>query len=243
VATHPVLTGDFSWILLLVAGLVVAEGLVVLWGRRMLGPKGAQSGDGPVSLIRSWIALSLVSALVLFCAAAFLVDDTALRSALFGGLVTAVGAAVAFYFSSSSADQARKDVMTATTGTTEVPDLVGDGSQTVADARKVMAEKGLVLGYDDPGARPTDKVGSQSIPKGMSIKSNSVVTITTEPDPASETQVPDLSGKTLAEAYRLAGRAMILLDVDGPNADAATVIDAPRAGTTVPKGSHVKIKT
>src|SRR5262249_35610491 len=77
-----------------------------------------RTADGPAtessgSVIRSWIAVSLVLGLVVFCAAAFLVDDASLRSTLFGGLIASVGAAVAFYFSSGTADQARSDVLNA----------------------------------------------------------------------------------------------------------------------------------
>jgi hypothetical protein len=73
------------------------------------------SGDGdPGSVVRSWIAISLVMGLLVFCATAFLIDDPSLRSTLYGGLIASVGAAVAFYFSSKGADQARSDILNAT---------------------------------------------------------------------------------------------------------------------------------
>ena len=64
-------------------------------------------------LSRSWIAISLVLGLLAFCAAAFLITDTTLRSTLFGGLIASAGAAIAFYFSSSAADKTRADILKA----------------------------------------------------------------------------------------------------------------------------------
>jgi hypothetical protein len=64
-------------------------------------------------VIRSWIAISLVMGLPVFCATAFLINDASLRSTLYGGLIASVGAAIAFYFSSKAADQSRADVLNA----------------------------------------------------------------------------------------------------------------------------------
>jgi hypothetical protein len=97
-------------LLALVSAATLAAGLVVILGRtKVTGDPTAQGG----SVIRSWIAISLVIGLLIFCAAAFLINDTSLRSTLFGGLVASVGAAVAFYFSSKTADQARTDILNA----------------------------------------------------------------------------------------------------------------------------------
>lgn len=63
---------------------------------------------------RSWIAISLVMGLLVFCAAAFLVEEPSLRNTLFGGLIASVSAATAFYFSSKAADSARADILKAT---------------------------------------------------------------------------------------------------------------------------------
>jgi hypothetical protein len=108
-------TLSFSHVLLLllivVVGMLLA-GMVVVVGRYWMTTKaGADSGT---SLVRSWIAISLVLGLLVFCATAFLISDTSLRSTLFGGLVASVGAAVAFYFSSQQAAQARSDILNAT---------------------------------------------------------------------------------------------------------------------------------
>ena len=66
-------------------------------------PRRDQPAADDKSVIRSWIAMTLVFGLLIFCATAFVVGDSALRSTLFGGLVASVGAAVACYFSSKTA--------------------------------------------------------------------------------------------------------------------------------------------
>jgi hypothetical protein len=107
-------TITFSHTLLLLAfvvGGMILAGILVLVSRTKVG--GDSSADSGGSVIRSWIAISLVMGLLIFCAAAFLVEETSLRSTLFGGLIASVSAAVAFYFSSKSADQARSDILKA----------------------------------------------------------------------------------------------------------------------------------
>jgi hypothetical protein len=106
-------TISFSHTLLIlgivVVGMILA-GIVVLVSRTQL----SSGNDGePGSVIRSWIAISLVMGLLIFCATAFLVNESSLRSTLFGGLIASVSAAVAFYFSSKAADQARSDILKA----------------------------------------------------------------------------------------------------------------------------------
>ena len=99
-------------ILWLVVGGIIAAGLVVILGRSLI--KTGQ--DGPAaSVIRSWIAISLVIGLLIFCAATLLGNDTSLQSILFGGLIASTGAAIAFYFSSQGADKARADILNAVT--------------------------------------------------------------------------------------------------------------------------------
>ena len=50
----------------------------------------------------------------MFCGASFMISDAKLRSTLFGGLIASTGSAVAYYFSSRAADQARADILTTT---------------------------------------------------------------------------------------------------------------------------------
>lgn len=109
------LTSTQAYVILgLVVVGILAAGLVVILGRTQVTADSTSdrgSVNEPGSIIRSWIAIALVIGLLIFCGAAFLVDDTTLRSTLVGGLVASVGAAVAFYFSSKSADQARADIL------------------------------------------------------------------------------------------------------------------------------------
>jgi high-affinity Fe2+/Pb2+ permease len=107
--TH--LEGNNTWFtLLVVVGFVLAAGGVVAWGRRWLakGPEKSskaqdetsQSNEGEGSLVRSWLAISLVGGLLIFTAISFWINDPTMRSTLIGGLVANAGAAVAFYFAS-----------------------------------------------------------------------------------------------------------------------------------------------
>jgi hypothetical protein len=115
-ATTSVTSAQAYVILGLVILGILAAGVVVIVGRKTLPSDATRQRAStipsePASLIRSWIAIALVIGLLIFCGAAFLVDNETLRSTLTGGLVASVGAAVAFYFSSKSADQARTDIL------------------------------------------------------------------------------------------------------------------------------------
>lgn len=109
--TTPVPTIDSEEVFWLLAGLFIASlvvGLIVIMARKSLPSKPDEPAG---SVVRSWIAISLVIGLLAFCGMSFSIDDSSLRSTLFGGLIASVGAAVAFYFSSKSADQARSDIL------------------------------------------------------------------------------------------------------------------------------------
>jgi len=169
--------------LLTIAAVIILSGLVVLLGRFILDvrPKGRhQNLDGTPdvtnSLVRSWIAISLVSGLLIFCAEALSLKDTALRSTLFGGLVSSVGAAVAFYFSSKTSDKARQDIMTATQST-PVPDLTG---KSVPEALKLMSSSPLRLDLDLNDLSTGKKIAHQSIPAGTILRNGTVVKATLE---------------------------------------------------------------
>ena len=97
-------------VLLIVVGGMLVAGCVVIAGRKLIAQDPNSAAN---SVIRSWIAISLVLGLLVFCATAFLINDASLRSTLFGGLIASASAAVAFYFSSKGADQARTDILNA----------------------------------------------------------------------------------------------------------------------------------
>jgi hypothetical protein len=165
-------------VLVAIVGVILLSGVVVIIGRRWLdNPTVGQDRDSG-SLVRSWIAIALVAALTLFCAIALSLNDSSLRSTLFGGLVTSVGAAVAFYFSSKSADQARQDVLTASLGTTDVPDLSG---LTVTQARTELGKTPLQLALRDPSASDQAIVQTQVPSPESTVRSGSKVTVTTAP--------------------------------------------------------------
>jgi hypothetical protein len=81
-------------VLSIVAGAVIIAGLIVVWSRSVI--KGG--GGTEQSIVRSWLALTLVIGLVLFCGVALFLSHTNLRSVLIGGLTASTGTAIAFYF-------------------------------------------------------------------------------------------------------------------------------------------------
>ena len=187
--------GTLSWWQALSAAGVLSvvallAGLIVIYGRnKFVGPKqgnapqpaqadGGAPGQAPQGtdgdFIRSWTAIILVIGLITFCAFAFAVDDTTLRSTLIGGLIASVGSAIAFYFSSKAADKARQDVANAATfGTDLVPSLIG---KTQDEAARILGKTSFSL-IDDPGRPPGQgaKISTQNpaaysnVPRGSSI--------------------------------------------------------------------------
>lgn len=102
--------------LALVIGGSLLAGLVVILGRSVIT---SGEGDPPASIVRSWIAVALVFGFLAFCAAALLINNATLQSMLFGGLIASLGSAVAFYFSSKTADQALSTAVTMSQGGTK----------------------------------------------------------------------------------------------------------------------------
>jgi hypothetical protein len=150
---------------LVVAGTMVA-GLLVILARRTV-PAG--DNEPAASVVRSWIAISLVFGLLVFCAAAFRIGDSTLRSTLFGGLIASVGAAVAFYFSSKSADQARSDILKTALAISQ-----GGTSPTTffaasPPAGQVDAEYATYKFLADGQPTPTYTRASGSIPPGLTL--------------------------------------------------------------------------
>ena len=147
---------------LLVAGIIVA-GVVIIVGRNLL-----ESGKGgpAASIIRSWIAISLVIGLLIFCAAALLGNDTPLQSSLFGGLIASTGAAIAFYFSSKGADQARADILSAAATIGQGVTKPSAFSQIAPPAGKVNTPYSYRIIADGFPA-PTYGVVSGELPAGL----------------------------------------------------------------------------
>lgn len=106
-ATLPIMTAGevFRFAVLIIVGLILIGVLILIWRQR-----GPAEGRGRVSLVRSWIAVGLIFGLLMFCLLSFSMSDGGLRDTLMGGLTTSVGAAIAYYFSSKSGEQARQDL-------------------------------------------------------------------------------------------------------------------------------------
>jgi hypothetical protein len=139
------------------AGAIIIAGLIVLWGRSVM----KTGGETDQSLVRSWLALTLVIGLVLFCGVALFLNDTNLRSVLIGGLTASAGTAIAFYFSSKSADQARQDILKVTFGTETVPDLKGC---TREKALNRLGQTSLQLVVDPASSTAEDATVTSQVP-------------------------------------------------------------------------------
>jgi PASTA domain len=178
---------DLSWnqaitVLAIVAGLILATGLVVILGRTKL-----KSADPAPSLVRSWLALTLVAGLVVFCAVTLATSDTQLQSTVFGGLTASVGAAVAFYFSSKNADQARQDILNATFGTDTVPDIHGD---TKDQAAAKLASSPFKLALDPNSSQDPTATVSKQDPLAKSVEKRGTAVVATLTVPAAGTDQP-----------------------------------------------------
>jgi Putative Ig domain len=155
---------------IIIGGMLLAGGVVIA-GRRWV-----QGGaDQPVSVIRSWIAISLVMGLLVFCAMAFLLDDAAVRSTLFGGLIASVGVAVAFYFSSKAADQARTDILNAAVALSQGATPPSGFTATSPPDGPVMAQYSYRLAATGQPT-PTFVLASGALANGLSLSTDGILT-------------------------------------------------------------------
>ena len=206
--------GDKALSLALIVGFILLAGAVVIVGRRVLDGPPAQITNGAVdvtrattsgestdsTLIRSWLAVSLVGGLLIFVAVSFWLNDTTLRSTLIGGVVANAGAAVAFYFASKSSDQARRDLLSAALPSALVPNLAGKDLQS---ARETIASTPLRLeihpATPGAGAQVVTQVpvANQSAPSGSTVSATFA-----GPVPELRGQSPD-AARALLEAVGL----------------------------------------
>jgi len=189
--TPAALSGPAQYAVIGAAGaLILCAGLVILWSRSRLegssktraanaADGGASTGTGDASsdrsVVRSWLAISLVGALVLLCAASFGLPDTTLRSSLIGGLVASAGAAVAFYFASKASDQARQDILAAATHGVQVPKLTG---KTRTDVNAMIASLPLTVVASPQDADAASIAQAQDPAANTIIRAGSSVTVT-----------------------------------------------------------------
>ena len=162
-------TGELEGLLAVVVGGAVVAGLVIILARNTVSvPKDEAAG----SVVRSWIAVSLVLGLLAFCAASFRIDDSTLRSTLFGGLITSVGAAVAFYFSSKTADQARTDILNTALAMSHggTPPATFSAASPPNGAVNVAYEGYAFVADGTPA--PSYSIAKGSIPDGLALESD-----------------------------------------------------------------------
>ncbi|MEA2370172.1 MAG: internalin [Solirubrobacteraceae bacterium] len=167
-ATPPVpsLTPHNGLILVAVvaAGMLLA-GCVVIVGRRFVPP---EAGGPGASVVRSWLAISLVMGLVVLCAAAFMLGDTSARSTLFGGLISSASAAVAFYFSTQAAGAAQAGMLNAAQAIpqgTAAPTAFSSGSPGSATVGTEYTYKFVADGLPVP----TYGVTTGQLPDGLTL--------------------------------------------------------------------------
>jgi len=147
------------------AALGITAAVILLIGLGLLLTRRTAS-------VRSWIALSLVAGLVLFCVLAFAIDDPSARSTLIGALGAAVGSVIAFYFTSKATEQTHQ-LLAATMGTESIPDL-SNLSEAKAKERLGTTSLQLVTALDSPApdnltVTKQDPIAGTTAPKGASV--------------------------------------------------------------------------
>jgi hypothetical protein len=147
--------------LMVLVGVAILASIVYSFLRITQTPE--QSGLG---IIRAMLALVLVGGLVILAGASFSMGDTQTRSLLIGGLVASSAAAVAFYFASRDADNARRDLLNAALGTETVPKLEG---LDVSQAQAMMSSGSLVLKLPEPVPAASAKIATQDNAAGPGV--------------------------------------------------------------------------
>lgn len=127
-------------------------------------------------IVRSALALILVTALALLAAVVHYDNtSTEAQTLMLGAIATLASTVVAFYFSSRSAESARKDLLSASAGgPIQVPDLVG---RTLADAKNLMSASNLSLALP-PDASDDGVIATQQPPAGEMVSPLQGVTVT-----------------------------------------------------------------
>jgi Putative Ig domain len=167
VAADTLSAGQAGVLLAVMIGGSLVAGIIIVVARSRQQAAGGESQ----SIVRSWLAITLVLGLLTTSAAAFELDDPQLRNTLLGGLVASVGAATAFYFSSKGADAARADILKATTVLAQggvAPSAFsayGPPTATVGTAYSYVfaADGSPPVGYT---------VGSGTLPAGLQLDPN-----------------------------------------------------------------------
>ena len=152
-------------------GLLVIIGvLAVLIQRFAIESKGPSDS----SMTRPVLALILVGTMVILATASMSGGNAQTRNLLIGGVVSLSSAAMAFYFSSKGATEARRDLLQATASTL-VPDLAG---KTLAQAQEILSATSLTLVKPEPSPAPQQVVKAQEPKAHTAATPNTRLTLT-----------------------------------------------------------------
>jgi PASTA domain len=160
-------------IVLVSVGVLVLAGLLgVIVHRFIMQNRAATAAE--TSMTRPVLAVLLVGTVLILATASLTFDDADTRNLLVGGVVSLSSAAVAFYFASSGATDARRDLLTVTSSTTQVPKLVG---KTLQEVQAIMsgAHLALILPQATPAAGAV--VTAQDPDAGTLVKGSHTVSV------------------------------------------------------------------
>jgi hypothetical protein len=116
----------------------------------------------------------LVGAVVLLAAASLSLNLADVQKMLVGAVISLSSAAVAYYFSSTAASEARRDLLSATSTKTTTPDLV---NKTIEEAQKSIEGTGFSLKVPN-NANATGIIDSQSPMPGTPVDRWQVIEVT-----------------------------------------------------------------
>ena len=163
-----------------VAVLILGSGVLILIFRVTLEgtPKRQRRAVVDTTMIRSWLAVALVSGLLLFAAVSFVIDETDLRNLLMGGVIASAGTATAFYFASKTSEQAQQNLLNAAFGTAATITLPNLVDMKAGDGRKIIEALGLTF-KTEPAEAVDEKIVTMTPAAGASVKPKDTVTATT----------------------------------------------------------------
>ncbi|MBS5644287.1 MAG: PASTA domain-containing protein, partial [Clostridiales bacterium] len=115
------------------------------------------------------------------------------------------------------------------------PDFVG---KTTEEAAAAAQEAGLRLQTNGTG-----KIAAQSPAAGTKVKKGSEIDVygETQSDPASDEKMPNLVGKTLAQAYDMLEEIGLEMEVDGDTGSGVIASQSQKEGTSVIYGEKVVV--
>lgn len=126
---------------------------------------------------------------------------------------------------------------------TTVPDAVG---QELADAARAFADAGLKIAVQYvPNSEPQGRVVAQAQPAGTKRRRGDTVqlNVSTGPEPAPATSVPDVVGQRQQEARRSLERAgfevLAIEQAGNPTQNGVVLSQTPSGGAGIPRGSLV----